>query len=132
MMLSKNIIDLFKNKLKDYLNYIIVFVCLLLAVSLVRSIFKIKKADKKILDAQQLVEELKVESEKLEEEVKIVQSDYFVEQQLRDKLGLAKEGEIVVVLPEDEVLRKLVPRREAEEEVLPDSNWKKWIRLFGL
>lgn len=130
MMLSKNIIDLFKNKLKDYLNYIIVFVCLLLAVSLVRSIFKIKKADKKILDAQQLVEELKVESEKLEEEVKIVQSDYFVEQQLRDKLGLAKEGEIVVVLPEDEVLRKLVPRRESEEEVLPNPNWRKWLNLF--
>ena len=127
-----NIIDLFKNKLKDYLNYIIVFVCLLLLVSLIRNAFKIKKANEKILEAEQSVEKLKAESGELEEKVKKFKSDYFVEQQLRDKLGFAKEGETIVVLPEDGVLKKLAPSREVEEEVLPDPNWKKWIRLFGL
>ena len=43
---------------------------------------------------------------------------------------MAKEGEIVVILPDEHILRKLAPDREIEEEVLPDPNWKKWMKLF--
>jgi hypothetical protein len=83
-----------------------------------------------IEEAQEQVDKLKEENQRLEEKIKEVRNIEFVEKQLRDKLGLAKEGEIVIVLPEDEVLRKLAPKIEEEEEVLPDPNWKKWMQLF--
>ena len=41
-----------------------------------------------------------------------------------------KDGETIVVLPEEETLRKMAPRFEREEEVLPDPTWKKWVKLF--
>ena len=62
-------------------------------------------------------EELKV---KLQE----AQSREFIEKIARDKLGLAKEGETVVILPpsEPEVTKS------AEEKIIP--NWQKWWKLF--
>ena len=33
-------------------------------------------------------------------------SDEFIEKQLRDKLGLAKKGEIILILPDEETLKK--------------------------
>ncbi|MDP3994252.1 MAG: hypothetical protein Q8P91_00270, partial [bacterium] len=55
----------------------------------------------------------------------------YIEKQLRDKLGLSKEGETIVVLPDADTLRKLVPPIPGEEEILPDPNWKKWLKLFN-
>jgi hypothetical protein len=59
-----------------------------------------------------------------------VKSQDYIEKQLRDKLGLAKPGEIVVVMPDADTLRKLAPKPVEEEAVLPDPTWKKWLRLF--
>src|SRR3990170_4508136 len=68
----------------------------------------------------------------LEKKLEEVKSDDYIEKQIRDKLGLAKEGEIVVVLPPPEVVRKLAPKIEEQEDTLPDPNWKKWFHLFGI
>ncbi len=43
---------------------------------------------------------------------------------------MAKEGEIIIVLPDEEILGTLAPNLEEEEEALPDPNWKKWLKLF--
>ena len=43
---------------------------------------------------------------------------------------MAKEGEIVVILPDPETVRKFAPSIYTEEEPLPDPNWKKWLKLF--
>jgi len=66
----------------------------------------------------------------LEAELKKVQSDAFLEKQLRDKLGLAKEGETVVVLPDKEALKGLVPPLPEEENILPKPIWQRWLDLF--
>ena len=59
-----------------------------------------------------------------------VQSDIYIEKQMRDKLGLAKEEEVVIIMPDEEILRKLAPTYPEEEQTLPDPNWKKWAQLF--
>lgn len=116
----------------SFFAYFIVFLSLLLLISLVRNIARIKKAGEKITAAQQRVEDLEEEQEELKERIEEVNSQEFIEKQLRDKLGLAKEGEVIIVLPEEEVLRKLAPKPQIEEEMLPDPNWKKWAKLFEL
>ncbi|MFV1917260.1 MAG: septum formation initiator family protein [Patescibacteria group bacterium] len=127
----ENVLDSVKSKLSRYLNYVLILASILIAASLVRNLLRIRQANMKIIVAEETVVELRKDSEYLRSRVEKLKSDEYKEKQLRDKLGLAKEGEIIVVLPEDEILRKLTPKRVEEEETLPDPNWKKWLHLFG-
>ncbi len=73
---------------------------------------------------------LRKENEELKKRAEEVGKDIFFEKEARNKLGLGKEGETIVVLPDDETLRKLALKREEEQDTLPDPNWKKWLKLF--
>jgi cell division protein FtsB len=128
-MLNK-LINLIKEKVRSYSEYLLILLSVLLVISLARNILKITSADKKIEESESELEELKIESQELKVEVKALQSEEHIEEQLRDKLGLAKEGEIVLVLPDEEILKKLAPRQVNEEEALPNPLWKKWLDLF--
>jgi cell division protein FtsB len=103
-----------------------------LSLSLYRSIIRSEGVNLNLKEAQRRVDKLKEENQELENQLRKIRNVEYVEKQLRDKLGLAKEGEVVIILPEDEVLKKLAPVIEEEEEVLPDPNWKKWAKLFDL
>lgn len=126
----EKIIGSAKDKLKDYLNYILLFLAFLFIVSLIRNILRINQANKEILEAEKIVDEAIAENNELKVKVEELRSPEFQEVQLRDKLNLAKEGEIVVVLPDEEILRKLAPKRIEEENILPDPTWRRWLKLF--
>ncbi len=115
-----------------YSKYLGLLLLIGLSSSVVRSYQKVG-ATKAVIEREKVrVEKLKKENMKLEEDLARVKSEEFIEVQLRDKLGLAKPGEIVLVLPDAETLKKLAPRIEKEEEVLPDPPWRKWIKLFDI
>ncbi len=128
--LVKKITDSLKEKLNNYLGYFLAFIGLLLIISLARNILKISEAKRRIENERTRVENLKKENEALEKRLAETSGVEFIEKQLRDKLGLAKEGEIVVVLPEEKVLEQLVSKISEEEETLPDPIWKRWLKLF--
>lgn len=117
-------------KIKSLSRYIIVFIAILLIFSLVKNLIKISEIKKSIVREQQRIERLKAENRRLNDELAKTQSSEFIEKQLRDNLGLAKSGEIVLVLPDEDTLRKLAPQIPEEEETLPDPNWKRWLKLF--
>ena len=119
-----------KEKLRVYSNYLLIFIFLLMFASLIRNILRVVESNKRIEKAQDRVEKLKGENEKLEEKLAVTRSEGYIEKQLRDKLGLAKEGEIVIVLPDEKILETFAPSLEEEEETLPDPNWKKWLKMF--
>jgi len=96
-----------------------------------RNILRIRNVNDTIAEEEAVVADLWKENEELKKELQILGSEEYKERQLRDKLGLAKEGELIVVLPDDETLRKLAPKSLEEEDSLPDPNWKKWMHLFG-
>lgn len=116
--------------LNKYSKYLGALLLIGLSSSLVRSYQKVGRTKAVIEREKGRVEELKKENKKLEEDLTRVKSEEFIEVQLRDKLGLARPGEIVLVLPDAETLKKLAPRLEEEEEALPDPPWKKWAKLF--
>lgn len=126
----EKIIGSAKDKIKKYLNYILLFLAFLFIVSLIRNILRINQANKEILEAEERVDEAIAENNELKAKVEKLRSSEFQEAQLRDKLDLAKEGEIVVVLPDEEILRKLAPKRIEEENILPDPTWRRWLKLF--
>jgi cell division protein FtsB len=111
-------------------KYAIIVLVLLFLASLIRSLSRITKSKDRIGEARSRVEKLQKENEELKVKLDTSQSEAFIESQLRDKLGLAKEGEIVIVLPEASILRQVAPKFEYEEEVLPDPTWKQWLKLF--
>ena len=110
--------------------YLALFVVIILGFSIMRNIGKVAAIRDEVEKEKMAVAKLKRENDDLAKKVESIQGVEFMEAQLRNKLGLAKPGETVVILPDRETLIKLAPRTDLEEETLPDPNWKKWIKLF--
>lgn len=119
-----------RNFISPYLKYLFIAFFVLLTLSLARNVVRILRASRRVEEAEARVEKLKKENEELQKRLEIAGSEVYIEKQLRDNLGLAKGEEIVVVLPDEETLRAIAPRREGEREALPDPNWRKWMKLF--
>ncbi|HSX48782.1 MAG TPA: septum formation initiator family protein [Candidatus Saccharimonadales bacterium] len=119
-----------KDKIRRILKFTVILIAIILAFSLLRSMSHISSSAQKIEDEKNKVADLEKESEKLKKQLQSVESVQFIEQEARDKLGLAKKGETVVVLPDEETLKSLVPKEETEKEVLPPDNWKLWLNMF--
>ena len=110
------------------IGFAILFIFLL--VSLIRNISIMATGDRRIAEEEAKLEEVRKKNAELKTKVAKISTPEYLEKQARDRLGLVKEGETIVVLPEEETLRKMAPKFEREEEVLPDPTWKKWVKLF--
>lgn len=115
---------------KKFVGYVTLILLVLIVISIIRNVGKAMSIRAEVAKERMRVEALKKENEELQARISQTQSDEFVEKQIRDKLGLIKEGEIVVVLPDEEILRSLAPKLESEEDALPDPNWVRWLKLF--
>ena len=112
-------------------HYLIILVCILFVISLVRNFTRTRSMQITLLEAEKSLEELYEKQKSLQGDLEKVEGDFYIEQQARNKLGLVKENEVVVVLPSKEVLRNLSPWKEKNKEYsLPNPNWKKWVKLF--
>ncbi len=107
-----------------------IVVFMILISSLFKSVSRIKVGNAVIEKTKVKIEKSEAENEKLADQVKITQSEEYMEKQLRNKMGLAKEGEIILVLPEPDIVKKLSPQIPIEEEIKPKSNLQKWMELF--
>ncbi|MCX6705940.1 MAG: septum formation initiator family protein [Candidatus Woesebacteria bacterium] len=112
--------------------YALILFVFLFGLSLFRNILKINEAKNRIQREKEKVIKLEEEGRVLEEELKKMQGNEYLESQLRDKLGLAKKGESVVILPDPETLKSLVPEIPDEKDYLPDPPYKKWLKLFDI
>lgn len=123
-----------KNKVNEkiavYSRYFFILLSLFLVYSLIKNISRVSKADDRIGEKREKVEKLESENRELKDNLEKVQSGEYVESVLRDGLGYAKEGEIIVVLPDEEVLKQIVSKREEEVQAPPKANWEKWLELF--
>ncbi len=109
-------------------NLILVLV-LCLGVFLVagstRRILTFKSTAGKISEAQANLDKVKKENEDLKRELEYKKSSQFAEEEIRNKLGLVKQGENLVVLPKDQA--------DSQQEVTNNTtkpNWQKWKELF--
>lgn len=127
---TSKFVEIFGSKLKFFTNLGIIFVTLFFGISLIKNIVRVSKVKARIAEAEARVVKLNKDNEELKTRLAEVNTDSFVEKKLRDSLGLAKEGEVVVVLPDADTLRKLVPDQPQEADTLPQDNWEKWMSLF--
>jgi len=102
---------------------------LYLIVSFSRSIFDLYQKSKEIEKERLKVEALKIKNEELKKQLEYVRSQEFLEKEAREKLGLVREGEVVVILPENfkEAIGNDYSQTEKDKEV---PNWEKWWKVF--
>lgn len=104
-------------------NLLILVVGLFLIVNFSRSIGELLKAGERVKDEEKKLQELEKKNEDLNKKLEEVQSSNYLEKMARDKLGLVKEGEVVVILPP-------LPSSEPATSKENLSNWQKWWKLF--
>lgn len=107
-------------------------ICLLLFIlySLFRTYSQYMRAKEIVLKAEEKVAEEIRKQDELKERIAKTEEIYFTEKILRDKLRMAKEDEIVIVLPSVEELRKIAPKYNEENKEMNTPNWEKWIKMF--
>lgn len=109
----------------------VLLVLIVFAVSLGGDIVKLMSFEKGLDETNQKIAELEEKKSELEARRRYLASESYQEIQIRNKLGMAKEGEIVVVLPGEDILRKLSPRKfETNNTELSLENWEKWFYVF--
>jgi len=107
------------------INWIIIIIGIVLIINLSRSILDLSNRSGLVGDAQERLREVQEENAKLREQYRHVQSDEYIEQVAREKLGLGKEGETVYVLPK---MNELDIKQKAEATPFPI--WKQWLNIF--
>lgn len=119
-----------KKILEKIAGYVVWGLILILVVSVFRNIGRTNQIKSQIQAEKTKLAKIQADNDKLVKELAQTQNPNFIEKEVRDKLGLGKEGEAIVVLPDSEVLRKLAPQIPSEVDTLPDPNWVKWKKLF--
>lgn len=99
-----------------------------LIVLLSRDLWHILGAKNRVIEAEQQVVELKNEGAGLEKQLEVVGTDEFIEKEAREKLMMGREGEVVVLLPQQQSVISNQQSVISEETEL--ENWEKWAQLF--
>ncbi len=108
---------------------VVTLVSLTLIVNLSRSIYSLWKKRDIVRQREEVLGKLKADSEELERKLTEAQSPEYVEKIAREKLGLAKEGETIVLVPNDKSTN--LQMTNGEDKIQENEpNWKKWWKLF--
>ena len=86
------------------------------------------KSTERLSAQAEAVYELEIKNKELKAKLQEIQSPEFIEEMARNKLGLGKAGEVVVIIPEQKIKEILGATASAEVVRLP--NWLGWLRVF--
>lgn len=111
-----------------FFRLIIVIFSLVTIFTLPGSIYTLWKRRDIVKVRQEDLSRVKQENERLKQELSQAETPEFIERVAREKLGMVKEGETLVLLPKSQITNPNDQTKEEKEESL--SNWKKWWRLF--
>ena len=110
---------------RNVLLVLILLISLLLALNSSKKILTFRTTSQKVAEAEQRLEQVQKENEALKKELEHKKSEEFAEGEIRDKLGLVKEGEAIVVLPKEQESGPLTENNGSDQ-----SNWEKWWKVF--
>ncbi len=109
-------------------NLVLIFAVLIIVPVIlngVRRISSFRGTSQKVDEAQVELDQLKKENEDLKRELQYKSSDSFAEEEIRNKLGMVKQGETEVIIPKQE---EKVNSGQVQQNQAP--NWRKWRDLF--
>ncbi|MBI4036235.1 septum formation initiator family protein [Candidatus Daviesbacteria bacterium] len=106
---------------------LIILVSLIIGYNLITQAVETAKSGERLSQAAEVVYKLEIKNRQLKKELSLIQSPEFIEQEVRNKLGFAKKGETVVVIPEEK-LKTILGVSSSAQIRLP--NWLGWLKLF--
>lgn len=106
---------------------IIVLIIVFVAYNLINQIISATKSGERLSQAADAVYQLENTNKALRNKLSQVQSPEFMESEIRNKLGLAKKGETLVVITEDK-LKSVLGVSQIAQIRLP--NWQGWLKVF--
>ena len=103
------------------------FLILIWAViwSLINDFSKVRKGFLRIDESQNRLTQAQIENLELKREMVDVQTDFYKEKMIRNKMNMQLPGETIVVLPQKEEQGGSV----GEEDEKVEKNWEKWWRI---
>ena len=96
--------------------------------NIIGQIISTLKSGDRFQSATDELHNLEVKNKELKEKLEEVKNPRFIETQARDKLGLIREGETLVIIPQEKIDSILGLAKKVEEIKLP--NWQGWLKLF--
>ena len=114
--------------LKRIISVVGILVFIFITYNLVGQILNTLKSGDRLTETETKLKELQSQNSQLKNRLAEVQTPDFVEQQARDSLGLAKDGETLVIIPEEKINLILEASKEAQIVRLP--NLLGWWKVF--
>lgn len=112
--------------MKQVISWIIIIIGVVLIINISRSIYDLSTRSQLVNNAQERFMEVQEKNAVLREEYRRVQSNEYIEEVAREKLGLGKEGETVYVLPKAKTDQIHDDNKEAKKVPI----WRQWLGLF--
>ena len=105
---------------------ILIIVSAFICIGLIRSIIGTIRQNDILSERRAVLEKEEKRSAILQEKLRESTSASFLEKQAREKLGLVKEGETVVLLGQPQTQED----ENVNSSVVSESLWKRWWKLF--
>lgn len=109
-----------------WVRVVILVVSWLIIFSLVQDVWQIRTGFDRITESEKRLAAEEKRHESLVQKLGLVQTKGYKEKQIREKLNMQKEGEVIVVMPKNGGL--------ATENTIYDENslqvWEKWWNLL--
>lgn len=106
----------------------IILIVGIVGYNLISQITQALKSTERLSDATEVVYNLQERNKELKSKLTEIQTPEFVEKIARDKLGLSKKGETIVIIPDQTIKMVLGASNSAQVVRLP--NPLGWLRLF--
>jgi cell division protein FtsB len=112
-------------KFKSLFRGVLFCASLLIGIGIVRSVYTISQKHGIITERQKILTELTAKNTRLQDDLREATSAAFIEAAARDKLGLVREGETVVIMDTSHITS--INDQKNPQELPP---WKQWWSLF--
>ena len=83
-------------------NIILIVLISIFCISFIRQEVAMNRIEKQIIEKQKELDKLKETNDKLKNEAEMTSSDEYIEKQARERLGMIKPGEKVVIEEKEE------------------------------
>lgn len=114
-----------------WVEVLVIGVGCLLAIRTGLSTVRLWRAGERLDTAKIEYQQAVDENLRLKGQLAQAESDEFVEREARNKLGLGKEGEVILILPKQNLENPNSEKRNSNEVVLDNRpNWRKWWDLY--
>lgn len=113
--------------IKKIILVLTVLVVLIAARGLIKQTMDAVRSGERLSESADVVYKLEIKNKQLKAQLTAIQSPEYIEKEVRNKLGLAKKGETIVVIPEEK-LKSVLGASQSAIVRLP--NWLGWLKVF--